>query len=194
LEHLRQHYRLSEDYRAWRKYVSMTIRGLIATQRKQQKLYRNNYVITDPQEELAQRLAKENLEDEGLSDLMNLGPINTSKQEKRWVANSSTSSAVRGHKIVDPQSNKELWLVAGAASELGISERWLYQLIEDKKIESKHIGCGATRLLGIEPSQLDQLRARLKEKHLRQKAIENLALRKGIDKGSARRWLKRHGR
>jgi hypothetical protein len=193
LEHLRQHYRLSEDYRAWRKYVSLTIRGLIATQKKQQKSSLVGYVTANPDEEVAENLARENLRDKDLSELMNLRGPTANTQENRWVANSLNLNVDHGRKILDPQSNQEFWLVPAAASQVGISERWLYHLIEEKKLQGKYIWCGAGRVLGIEPSQLDRLRVRIKEKHLRRKAIENLARRRGIDKGSARRWLKRHG-
>jgi hypothetical protein len=37
-------YRLPEEYRAWRKYVSKTIRGLVATEKRQER----SYVISDP--------------------------------------------------------------------------------------------------------------------------------------------------
>jgi hypothetical protein len=56
--------------------------------------------------------------------------------------------------IFDSKSGQEYWLIRGSASQLAISERWHYTLIEQQKVATHTITIGNRRFLGILPSEL----------------------------------------
>jgi hypothetical protein len=167
------HYQIPEDYRALRKYVAKTIRGLSSNQRRQEG---RDLTLT--------RVAPQIMElFEGDDDA---DPLDNSE--------ASMSVHRRNHTrplSLEPSDRSGAQMIADAAVTLGISVRSLYALVAQKKVPTETVTYGHRRYLTISEVEIERIKGRLEEKRWRKVLIEGLAAATGITMASARRWVER---
>jgi len=174
LAELLAHYQIPEDYRAVRKYVAKTIRGLLANQRRQEELH------------LAEESAAVQTLDrpEGRDD-------NTAILDD-WEEHTPVPRRDRKRPAMpDLSTNPGLQMIPAAAAALGMSVRTLYALVAQGKVQTETVIHGRRPYITVSEAEMERLKGWLEQKRWRKALIEGLAAAGRITIASARRWVER---
>ena len=100
----------------------------------------------------------------------------------------------RSSLIADPIDPDGHLLIPTAANQVGISDRWLYDLVRKGKVRAEEVSIEHKRYLAIHPTEMARLAGLRQYTQNRKLLIECYSEKRGISIASARRWVERQER
>jgi hypothetical protein len=167
-------YQIPEDYRALRKYMGKTIRGLVANQQRQES---SDFTLTRAAAQTVDLSNRHEHDADSLDD----------SEEQVHSHRPGQRQPVR----LEPSNSPDFEMIPAAAASLGIPVRSLYALVEQGKVRTETVIHGSRPYLMIPDAEMERLKGWLAQKQLRKVLIEGLAASAGITEASARRWVER---
>jgi hypothetical protein len=166
-------YQIPEDYRALRKYVAKTISGLRTNQRRREGMDpRHTRVVTQ------------------MIDLSGCHDDAEALDDREEPMSGRRPDHTRPMSL-EPFDRSGPQMIPEAAVTLGMSERYLYELVAQKKIRTETVTYGRRQYLAIPEAEVERIKVWLEEKRWRKDLIEGLAEAAHITIASARRWMER---